>query len=265
MRKWNGCSWNSRRLENLPRRLQTRLHKFASKDWVTKPVRPYRSFIDEKEAERLQVFWERKHAVAATRTGAQNNLLDPLRVLRQLVFDELDDTVTGSIPLSKGTADVIRNDATVYVRSYLDTSRSIKNQEGICKTTYLPNILRRLEDDYSSVLRPGKNDWMARIFVTAVLRNASGSNHDDDDKTPCGVGGDQDSGGTLALKEAPKRKGGIDGVKRLNEKRKRVESFDGEQGSGGHALSSGTMVPVIGNRNGKKSTAMVCHFFLTSK
>ncbi|KAH8916222.1 hypothetical protein BT69DRAFT_1302992 [Atractiella rhizophila] len=91
----------------------------------------------KEDAEDLGIFWERTQAAASTRSGVQNNLLDPVQVLHQLVFDEVDDSVIGATQLSSVVADVIRNDATLYSKTYLDTTKSIKNQTGLCKTVHL--------------------------------------------------------------------------------------------------------------------------------
>ncbi|KAH8920292.1 hypothetical protein BT69DRAFT_1336579 [Atractiella rhizophila] len=198
----------------------------SAEDWIKKPVKPYRPIISKEDADYLGIFWERRQAAASTRTGAQNNILDPVQVLHQLVFDEIDNTVIGATQLSNATADVIRNDATLYTRTYLDATKSIKNQTGVCKTTYLPNILRKLEEDYSSVLCLGKTDWMACIFVTGVLRNRSGSayNYDDEDDSA-----DDEDGGRIA-KRGMKRKASIDVGVALQERRNGVERLHADHG-----------------------------------
>ncbi|KAH8921488.1 hypothetical protein BT69DRAFT_1298618 [Atractiella rhizophila] len=198
----------------------------SAEDWIKKPVKPYRPIISKEDADYLGTFWEHRQAAASTRTGAQNNILDPVQVLHQLVFDEIDNTVIGATQLSNATADVIRNDATLYTRTYLDAMKSIKNQTGVCKTTYLPNILCKLEEDYSSVLCLGKTDWKACIFVTGVLRNRSGSayNYDDEDD----LADDQD-GGRIA-KRGMKRKVSIDVSVVLPERRNGVERLHADHG-----------------------------------
>ncbi|KAH8914855.1 hypothetical protein BT69DRAFT_1325874 [Atractiella rhizophila] len=175
-------------------------------DWIKRPVKPYRPIISKEDAEDLGIFWERTQAAASTRSGVQNKLLDPVQVLHQLVFDEVDDSVIGATQLSSVVAD------------------SIKNQTGLCKTVHLPNILRKLEADYSSVLCLGKNDWMSRIFVTAVLRNTSGSAYKCD--------GERDEDGGQIVKRGIKRKASINGSVMPTEKRNRVESVNAEHGSG---------------------------------
>ncbi|KAH8925004.1 hypothetical protein BT69DRAFT_1360300, partial [Atractiella rhizophila] len=192
----------------------------SGEDCIKRPVKPYRPIISKEDAEDLGIFWERTQAAASTRSGVQNKLLDPVQVLHQLVFDEVDDSVIGATQLSSVVADVIRNDATLYSKTYLDTTKSIKNQTGLCKTVHLPNILRKLEADYSSVLCLGKNDWMSRIFVTAVLRNTSGSAYKCD--------GERDEDGGQIVKRGIKRKASINGSVMPTEKRNRVESVNAE-------------------------------------
>ncbi|KAH8913416.1 hypothetical protein BT69DRAFT_1306605 [Atractiella rhizophila] len=167
--------------------------EFRQKIGSKKPVKPYQPIISKEDDDYLGIFWERRQAAASIRNSAQNNILDPVQ-------------------LSNATADVIRNDATLYTRTYLDATKSIKNQTGVCKTTYLPNILHKLEEDYSSVLCLGKTDWMARIFVTGVLRNRRGSayNYDDEDDSA-----DDKDGGWIA-KRGMKRKERRNGVERLH-------------------------------------------------
>ncbi|KAH8923237.1 hypothetical protein BT69DRAFT_1333997 [Atractiella rhizophila] len=158
-------------------------NEFSGDDWIKKPL---------------------KHiATASTRSGLQNNILNPVQVLHQLIIDEADDTVIGALPLPRATADVTRSEASLYAKSYLDTTKSIKNQTGLCKTTYLPNILHKLEADYSTVLCLGKTDWMSRVFVTSVLRNTSGSTCDNEDEPNGGV---EDEVGRI-VKRGLKRKG----------------------------------------------------------
>ncbi|KAH8921964.1 hypothetical protein BT69DRAFT_1351254, partial [Atractiella rhizophila] len=179
----------------------------SADDWIKKPVKPYRPIISKEDVDELGIFWEHKQAAACTRTGIQNNLLNPVQVLHQLVFHETDNTVVAATQLSVRTADVIRNDATFYTKSYLDTTKLIKNQTRLCRTTYLPNILRRLKADYSSVPCLGKTDWMARIFVTSVLWNTSGSSYNNEDEQDSGHA---EEGGRTVMRGV-KRKHDVDG------------------------------------------------------
>ncbi|KAH8930668.1 hypothetical protein BT69DRAFT_1291684 [Atractiella rhizophila] len=191
----------------------------SAEDSIQKPVKPYRPIISKEDADYLGIFWESRQAAASTRIGAQNNILDPVQVLHQLIFHEIDNTVMGAAQLSNATADVIQNDATLYTRTYLDTTKCLQ-------TTYLPNILHKLEEDYSSVLCLGKTDWMARIFVTGVLRNRSGSayNYDDEDDSA-----DDEDGGQIA-KRGMKRKASIDVGVALQERRNGVERLHADHG-----------------------------------
>ncbi|KAH8925373.1 hypothetical protein BT69DRAFT_1295670 [Atractiella rhizophila] len=214
----------------------------SEEDWIRKPVKAYRPIIGQDDADKLGIFWERKQAAAATRTGVQNNILDPVRVLHQLIFDETDNTVIGATQLSQATADVIRNNASLYAKTYLNTTKSIKNQTGICKTTYLPNILRKLELDYSTVLCIGKTDWMSRIFVTLVLRNTCGSIYDDDDDD----GEEVAAKGSQMVKRGVKRKSDSEGPVILSEKRIRIDDVCEDHSEADDVSEAGRSIGIAG-------------------
>ncbi|KAH8923348.1 hypothetical protein BT69DRAFT_1333945 [Atractiella rhizophila] len=216
------------RIEGMATEFTDPIAEVSEEDWIRKPVKAYRPIIGQDDADKLGIFWERKQAAAAT-----------LRVLHRLIFDETDDTVIGATQLSQATADVIRNDASLYAKTYLNTTKSIKNQTGICKMTYLPNILRKLELDYSTVLCLGKTDWMSRIFVTSVLRNTCGSIYDDD-----GNQGEQVAGkGSWMVKRGVKRKSDSEGPVILSEKRIRIDDSCEDHSETGRSIGiAGTTV-----------------------
>ncbi|KAH8930511.1 hypothetical protein BT69DRAFT_1327805 [Atractiella rhizophila] len=132
----------------------------SAEDWIKKPVKPYRPIISKEDADYLGIFWECRQAAASTRTGAQNNILDPVQVLHQLVFDEIDNTVIRATHLSNATADVIRNDATLYTRTYLDATKSIKNQTEIWKCLLLPKPPKNLPTNLLE---------MARLITSGII------------------------------------------------------------------------------------------------